>query len=133
MSEKKPKRSSDEDWENRILCADESCIGTIGHDGRCRHCGLAYDGELPQPSDSSLQEGAADEAVDERDEGAFEETAVSISSDDDDNFDDETGDVNPGTIEIDYDDWDSRVLCSDESCIGVIGPDDRCKECGRPR
>jgi hypothetical protein len=21
-------------------------------------------------------------------------------------------------------------LCSDESCIGVIGPDGRCKECG---
>ena len=29
-------------------------------------------------------------------------------------------------------DWDSRVLCSDESCIGVIGPDGRCRECGRP-
>jgi hypothetical protein len=29
-------------------------------------------------------------------------------------------------------DWDSRRLCSDGSCIGVIGPDGRCKECGRP-
>jgi hypothetical protein len=29
-------------------------------------------------------------------------------------------------------DWDKRRLCSDESCIGVIGPDGRCKECGRP-
>ena len=27
-------------------------------------------------------------------------------------------------------DWDSRTLCSDESCIGVIGADGRCKECG---
>ncbi len=25
-----------------------------------------------------------------------------------------------------------RVLCSDEACIGVIGPDGRCKECGKP-
>lgn len=29
-------------------------------------------------------------------------------------------------------DWDNRRLCSDGSCIGVIGPDGRCKECGRP-
>lgn len=28
--------------------------------------------------------------------------------------------------------WDDRRLCSDESCIGVIGPDGRCKECGKP-
>lgn len=30
------------------------------------------------------------------------------------------------------DDWDNRVLCSDGTCIGVIGPDGRCKECGKP-
>jgi len=29
-------------------------------------------------------------------------------------------------------DWDARRLCPDESCIGVIGPDGLCKECGRP-
>ena len=34
--------------------------------------------------------------------------------------------------DVDDDDWENRTLCSDESCIGVIGPDGRCKECGRP-
>jgi hypothetical protein len=29
-------------------------------------------------------------------------------------------------------DWDNRVLCSDGNCIGVIGSDGRCKECGKP-
>ena len=29
-------------------------------------------------------------------------------------------------------DWESRTLCIDESCIGVIGPDGMCKECGKP-
>lgn len=28
-------------------------------------------------------------------------------------------------------DFASRKLCSDGSCIGVIGPDGRCKECGK--
>ena len=36
----------DEDWEKRILCVDESCIGTISHDGRCRECGKPYDGTI---------------------------------------------------------------------------------------
>ncbi len=26
---------------------------------------------------------------------------------------------------------DDRVLCSDDACIGVVGPDGLCKECGR--
>ena len=30
----------------------------------------------------------------------------------------------------DNDEWESRTLCRDESCIGVIGPDGYCKECG---
>jgi hypothetical protein len=29
-------------------------------------------------------------------------------------------------------DFDSRKLCSDGTCIGVIGADGRCKECGKP-
>ena len=29
-------------------------------------------------------------------------------------------------------DFDNRKLCSDGTCIGVIGPDGRCKECGKP-
>ena len=28
--------------------------------------------------------------------------------------------------------WEERTLCSDESCIGIIGPDGRCNECGKP-
>jgi len=30
------------------------------------------------------------------------------------------------------DGWQDRVLCSDGNCIGVIGPDGRCKECSKP-
>ena len=29
-------------------------------------------------------------------------------------------------------DWENRRLCSDGNCIGVIGPDDCCKVCGKP-
>jgi len=29
-------------FENRVLCADGTCIGVIGPDGRCNVCGRAY-------------------------------------------------------------------------------------------
>ena len=28
--------------------------------------------------------------------------------------------------------WENRTLCSDGNCIGVIGADGLCKECGNP-
>ena len=90
-----------DDWQNRILCSDESCIGVIGPDGHCKECGKPY-AERPAPETQTTQteSGAGDET--ERSEKPAEQ-----------------------------DDWESRTLCSDESCIGVIGPDGRCKECGK--
>lgn len=91
-----------EDWEKRILCSDESCIGTIGPDGKCKECGKAYKGELPASHGIVSSKPIAEEA---------QKTEATASEDDD---------------------WGKRVLCSDESCIGVIGPDGKCKECGKP-
>jgi hypothetical protein len=92
----------DVDWEKRILCRDESCIGVIGPDGRCKECGKLY--EAPHPENHVDVEASAetDDDLDEVDQ-----------------------------LEVDND-WESRTLCSDESCIGVIGPDGHCKECGKP-
>lgn len=92
------------DWDTRVLCSDESCIGTIGADGKCRECGKPYEGILP--------EGHGQETVKV---AAVEETKTVATQDADSD-----------------DDWDERVLCSDGACIGVIGPDGKCKECGKP-
>ncbi|MFC1829167.1 hypothetical protein ACFL0O_06110 [Thermodesulfobacteriota bacterium] len=107
MDEEKNDMREDIDWENRTLCSDESCIGTLGPDGQCNVCDKAYEGELPADDhDDSVESAYVDE------EG-FETEAF-------DEEDDSTPDI----------DWESRTLCSDESCIGVIGSDGRCKECG---
>ena len=95
----------DEDWGKRILCSDESCIGTIGSDGKCRECGKHYEGELPAEHSIS---GGKTVATEEQ-----EQVAAKIDIDSDD-------------------DWEKRVLCSDESCIGTIREDGRCRECGKP-
>ena len=92
-----------EDWENRILCNDESCIGTIGSDKKCRECGKPYEGVLPAEHCASPEPAVMVE----------EETPVSSKT------------------ETESDDWAKRVLCRDESCIGIIGSDGKCTECGK--
>jgi hypothetical protein len=93
-----------EDWEKRTLCSDESCIGTIGPDGKCKECGKVYEGKIPESHTTERVQLVAMQ----------EQKPVSADEMDSD------------------DDWGKRVLCSDEACIGVIGPDGKCKECGKP-
>jgi len=94
----------EEDWEQRTLCSDEACIGTIGADGKCRECGKPYAGPLPS--------GVTDKKTQTSKVVEHTETMPPENGADDD--------------------WDQRILCSDEACIGVVGPDGKCKECGKP-
>ena len=109
MSQQKNSRDIDIEWENRVLCSDGNCIGVIGPDGRCKECGL------------KLEEGEEDGALETR-EYDDDDTDDNITDALDDNKAEKVADA----------EWENRVLCSDEGCIGVIGPDGRCKECGKP-
>lgn len=109
MTDNEKRSRADIEWENRTLCSDEACIGVIGPDGRCKECGKPF-------------------------EGAFTPIA---SENDSIDVDDETTDIGNDFPEEEIDDhgdleWEKRTLCSDEACIGVIGADGRCKECGKP-
>ncbi|MDY6790916.1 MAG: hypothetical protein SWH54_06575 [Thermodesulfobacteriota bacterium] len=108
------KSRADIEWENRRLCSDGNCIGVIGSDGRCKECGKPYEGELPKEI-SNLKADFDEEPV------AKEDDDVSMQSGNNEE------EKSPADIE-----WENRRLCSDGSCIGVIGPDGRCKECGKP-
>ena len=109
---------SESEWDQRILCSDGNCIGIIGAEGRCKVCGMPYDGDLPSlideanTDDDGLDSSPADQQM------AVEDPPVG----------DDSADGSDGP----EDTWENRTLCADESCIGVIGPDGRCKECGKP-
>ena len=94
----------DFEWENRKLCRDERCIGVIGSDGRCKECGMPDEGDDRAGADGP-------------DSIPQKEPKIEIEASED--------------IPEAEDDWAKRELCGDESCIGVIGPDGRCKECGK--
>ena len=107
-----PSRDEDLDWKNRRLCVDGNCIGTIGPDGRCKECGKPYE-EVPEDGKDPVPPPAEQETeIPETD--TADPVPEAVLSDDED------------------DDWANRRLCPDGNCIGVIGPDGRCKECGRP-
>lgn len=99
---------TDSEWEKRVLCRDERCIGVIGEDGRCKECGLPY---------SDTETGDSTEL------NPSQTNTVATPLETDPPTDTETASDA---------DWDNRVLCRDGNCIGVIGADGRCKECGKP-
>ncbi len=114
--------SSDEDWDSRVLCSDESCIGVIGPDGRCRECGKPAGPGFTPPSEVPESAGEAAEPASPQDFGPPQDEETEAA---------ETQDLDAELV-VDDDEWRQRTLCSDESCIGVIGPDGRCRECGKP-
>jgi hypothetical protein len=124
MTEDSKARDLDLEWENRVLCSDESCIGTIGPDGRCRECGRPYNGILPDRTETGPTHEAA--ANGDREAGASGESHASTSA-----GDKSIGNDSDSVTSVTDDEWESRTLCPDESCIGIIGPDGSCKECGK--
>ena len=110
--EKNEELTSTDEWENRILCSDGNCIGVIGPDGHCKECGKKYEGALPE-------EVLSVETAPPEDDGLEEESELEQVLEQEDELP-----ADP--------DWEDRILCSDGNCIGVIGPDRRCKECGKP-
>jgi len=99
------------DWDNRVLCSDGNCIGVIGSDGRCKECGKKYEGDLPEMSHAETEADTVAEDID----------PSSATT--------EIAEENIAPVD---DAWENRILCSDDNCIGVIGPDGKCKECGKP-
>ena len=90
---------------DRELCPDGNCIGLIGPEGRCKVCGAISPTASLDPRTRGLQ----------RDSDVAEQLEANIAKSD---------------LAAAPDDFDDRQLCPDGACIGVIGPDRRCKECG---
>ena len=99
------------DPKRRRLCPDGACVGLIGGDGRCRVCGAADAGGagvamFSVPADEPEPDDVPQLA-------AGNDLADDLGSDAGGGFD------------------SSRRLCPDGDCLGVMGPDGRCKVCGR--
>jgi len=126
------------EWDQRQLCPDGGCVGVIGADGTCKVCGRAapnWGDERTRGLIHPPEDGAADDA---------EDNADGLTADGDDGDTDGDGDDTDGDADADAGDrgdavaassspegWTERRLCPDGACIGLIGPDGKCKVCGR--
>jgi hypothetical protein len=109
MDQNTKKSEIEREWANRRLCPDGNCIGVIGSDGKCVECGVTI--EIDEGNSVDLTENSLHSSSQEFENDPSEsyqlENDLSIDSD-----------------------WESRILCSDENCIGTIGPNGKCSECG---
>lgn len=107
-------------FDQRELCPDGTCVGVIGRDGVCTVCGRQ--GEGRRESWSSQEKERRADASEEPGDPKREDQGEPVSKDVEKPTQ-EHGD----TPSFDPD----RKLCPDGGCIGVIGADGRCKECGK--
>jgi hypothetical protein len=119
------------DLASRRLCPDGACIGVIGPDGRCKVCGASYDAKAAD-ADAAADEVDDDGEVDDDEADGVEADEVEADEVEDKDKDKDKDKVPPRRTDDGKLDLASRKLCSDGECIGVIGPDGRCKECGKP-
>ena len=123
MPQKKEPSENYLDWDDRILCSDESCIGIVGRDGKCKECGKVFDGNLPEDLIGSPDNQTSEPTLEKHDEDNLLESEKTENS--------EKGVLEPNEDDLELD-WEKRILCSDENCIGIIDSDGKCKECGKP-
>lgn len=101
-------------WTSRQLCADGSCIGLIGADGRCKVCGRTAAGDLPA--------GPAEDRFPAPAPGAHADDAP-----------DDAANGNPatGTAIVSAAAGGPQVHCPDPACTGLIGSGGQCAQCGK--
>jgi hypothetical protein len=136
------------EWDQRQLCPDGGCIGVIGPDGTCKVCGRAAPnwgdernrGLIDPPDDEARTDDRAADGPDgpDGDGDEYEDDEYEDDDEDDDEDGDQDGDEDGDAAELGQaedgaprGEWAGRRLCPDGACIGVIGPDGRCKVCGR--
>ncbi len=106
-------------WERRQLCEDGACVGVIGQEGTCKTCGKpASDfGDLRKPGRVSSKSDVDEEPV--LDEVETEPATTSPAK---------VAAAKGTKVAA----WNERLLCSDGTCIGLIGDDGKCKVCRTP-
>jgi len=139
MSDESAKSSSqpqgdhdDGETANRLACTDGNCLGVAQPDGHCSECGIFIG--IPAQSDDEDERSPCPDGTCIGVIGPDGRCTECGELADDDGVDEEEDDDGYGDEDEDEDkdgDGGERVLCPDGACIGIIGPDGRCTECGR--
>ena len=124
------------DPQDRVCCPDDLCTGILNEKGTCGTCDRTYSqyaralrAEAPDAADQpaigtvdadSPAENSDDERVSDGDNSDPHD--ASVNSDHEEDSDDPAATDAPDPTE--------RVLCSNDMCTGIIGPNGLCGTCG---
>jgi hypothetical protein len=111
-----PSETDKFDASRRRLCPDGACVGLLDDAGTCKECGLTASGERVELAAATPD--FTDE-LDEADNAELEE-AEPVETTGAPALPAGSGGFDP-----------KRRLCPDGACVGVLGPDGRCKVCGQ--
>lgn len=132
-----------DEWDHREVCPDGACTGVIGAEGRCKVCGQVSPTWNNERERGMIVDGEHlphhDEDEDDDDEDDDEDDYEDGDGDEDDDDDGEVAArgsdpalaaLMPGASTDDVD-WSRRVLCLDDTCIGVLDARKVCSVCGK--
>jgi flagellar biosynthesis/type III secretory pathway M-ring protein FliF/YscJ len=105
----------------------------IGAVAFCPHCYCAFTikPSIDPWSRARKEESKSRRARDDDDEDDDEEDEDDEEEDEDDEEEAEDDEEEAEDEDDEEDEADDRKLCPDGACIGVIGPEGRCKVCGK--
>ncbi|MCP4449739.1 MAG: hypothetical protein GY811_31070 [Myxococcales bacterium] len=108
--------SEGDEFLHRRLCPDGTCVGILDSDDRCKECGMVDSEATTDPRLSGLKR-EEDATPHSNSPPALADVAV-VDDDESAALDEQPGD------------FENRRLCPDGACIGVVGLDGTCSECG---
>lgn len=119
------------DPKRRRLCPDGACVGVIGPDGKCRECGRADAGGASAAGAGDAGMSAVDVQAHDSDYDSLRDHDHVQVHDHDDDVDGEVSRDVDGKAANGAGKFDPRrKLCTDGTCLGVIGPNGECPVCG---
>ncbi len=108
---------NDDEFLHRQLCSDGACVGLLDSQRVCKECGLVDSDATADPRLRGLKHEAPEP------EPEPEVPIVAQTQ--------ETGEDDAQKTDEDVpEDFASRRLCPDGTCIGVVGANGLCGECG---
>jgi hypothetical protein len=123
MSEFDTSSAIEDEFLHRQVCPDGSCIGLLDAQGVCKECGMV--GSVAT-TDPRLRGFKKEDVATPPPETVEPETADVEDADPEDGSE-KSVETAREDLPADFED---RQLCPDGSCIGLVGQDGVCGECG---
>jgi len=131
--DEEPEDEEPPDLEHRILCPDGTCIGVIDLDGKCKECHEPVAEEDRSAYEAMLRAHGQAEAVEASHQARAETSHGGEQEEPEEGGGDNWWEEDEDKDEDVAADLEHRELCPDGTCVGIIGPDNTCKVCGKPR